>query len=308
MQVPCVDSFRDTHVFVILMGTMTAARLCANGLIPLLFVALPLALAQPAVVPAKPEPRMRIFAEPATIVQKLLSASEETRRIGFRQLGVRFESFSSRTPEVGEVRLFATNLDSDEHLERVLVYRIDPETIAMVFDWYDNAWWQVGTFSSRNSVKPLIELKPAVRSADNDVIVRVRGTGTGFTQTDLAIYRLAAGRLYRVFATVEEADYDTSGPSKAGAWYFERRKLTFPVSNDTGQHFLIVHHTKASDEIPNPPDGAPPCRPKSISCSVYRWNSNTFSFVRDQAAYSTYCHSSSREPRLNIMSDCGAEP
>lgn len=291
--------------------------MCAR-LIPLFFLSLTIAVAQRNVavrvqkdaadVAAKPEPRQRIFAEPATIVQKLLSTSEETRRIGFRQLGIRPESLRSRTAEVDDVRLFATNLDSDKDLERVLVYGTEPETTALVFDWNENGWWQVGAFSYWGySGDRLIELKPALDSTHNDVIVRMRSTGTGVARTELSIYRLAASRLYRVFRTLEEEDYDTSGPGKAGAWYFERRKLIFPVSNDAGQHFLIVHHTKATDQAATAPDRTPPCRPKSLSCSVYRWNSNTFSFVIDHAAHSTYCDSSAREPRSNIMSNCGSD-
>jgi hypothetical protein len=253
---------------------------CVNRLIPIVFLPLIVGVAQlhvgvqvpkdaPDRAAAKPEPRQRIFAEPSAIVQKLLSPSEETRRIGFRQLGIPPESLRSRTAQVDDVRLFATNLDSDDDLERVLVFTINPDTTALVFDRSGDGWWQVGAFSCWYCGDRLVEVQPSVAYTHNDLIVRVRGTGTGIVRTELTIYRLAAGRLYRVFRTIEEEDYDTSGPGTAGAWYFERRKLIFPASDNAGRRFLIVHHTKATDQPTTAPDRAPPCRPRSISCSVY---------------------------------------
>lgn len=229
---------------------------------------------------------MKIFVDPATIVPKVLSKNEETRRVGFRQLGIRFDLPSGGTPEVDDVRLFAANLDSDDELERVLVYRIGLDRVALIFDHDGNTWWRVGEFSDwKLEDHRLVEVRPAVGMHD-DVIVRQRSTGSGFSQIDLTIYRLLQGRLYAVFRTTEEEDYDTSGPGKAGNWYLERRNLEFPVEDDDRQRFLIVHHTKAKD------GGTA----RSLRCSVFRWDVSAYSFVLDPAAASTYCDQVKKRP------------
>jgi hypothetical protein len=72
-----------------------------------------------------------------------------------------------------------------------------------------------------------------------DIIVRERNGGTGVATTQLSIYRLHNGRLYRVFDTAEdEYRYIYGG----GATVTETRRVEFPESGSNGQRFLLIHH------------------------------------------------------------------
>ena len=57
-----------------------------RAIVLLIFPAI--AWAQTITLTALPEPRLRVYADPAAIARNLLSPSEETRRLGFRQMGV----------------------------------------------------------------------------------------------------------------------------------------------------------------------------------------------------------------------------
>lgn len=225
---------------------------------------------------AKPEARARISGDPERIYQAALKGAEE-------------------------VRLLAVNLDADEALERVLVRKRDPDEHAAVYDFDGKTWWRVGEFSSRDGTD-LVELKGSTLSSRNDLVVRVYGHGSGFYSTEISIYKMLGGRLYRVFRTIEENNYDTSGPGTKGEWHVERRNLIFPVRNEARGSMLIVHRTEAVD-----PDLDAPCRPRSVACSVYRWDYQEFRFLRDPEADAAHCDRKTRQPLGKHVAPCGPD-
>jgi hypothetical protein len=178
-----------------------------------------------------------------------------------------------------EVRLLAVNLDEDEALERVVVRRRDPDEYAAVYDFDGKAWWRVGEFSQ-------------------NILVREPGHGTGVMQTNLKIFRMREGRLYPVFRTIEQNDYDTGGPGTKGERHVERRNVIYTAQGDA----LIVHRTEAVD-----PDMDAPCRPRSVACSVYRWDRGEFRFLRDLEADAAHCDRKTRQPLGKHAAACGAD-
>ncbi|MEP7363781.1 MAG: hypothetical protein ABI972_11035 [Acidobacteriota bacterium] len=221
----------------------------------------------------RPEPRKRIAADPERILQTFLKNSDE-------------------------VRLIAANLDDDPELERVIVQKDHSGERAMVFDFDGKSWWQVGEFSNLDGNDP-IELKGATSSSPNDLFVRVYGHGSGFYSTELSIYKMLAGRLYRVFRTMEANNFDTAGPGTKGEWHVERRNVIAPVKDETRGSVLIVHRTDAID-----PDNDAPCRPRSVACSVYRWDREEFRFLRDLEADAAHCDVKTRQPLARNVTAC----
>lgn len=262
---------------------------------------------------AKPESRRKIFAEPTAILQKILSTSEERRRLGFRQLGIDPEKLRSRTAEVDDARLLAVNLDSDQDLEAILIYTIEPDTTGAVLDKASDGWWEVGRFSnwwhgSSLWADRLIELREIVSYGGRDIVVRTRNGGTGGAETDLAIYRLRAGRLYRTFHTTEQSEYDTSGPGVSGDWYVERHELLYPEPDSAGNRFLVVFHTRATLAPGPPSESRAPCAPKALACTVYRWHAEKFTFLRDEPSDSSYCDRRTKRPRASLVPGCASVP
>ncbi|MBN8730490.1 MAG: hypothetical protein J0L64_08125 [Acidobacteria bacterium] len=256
-----------------------------------------IAWAQTITPATRPEPRLRVYTDPAAIARYLLSPSEETRRLGFRQMGVTLNFPNNSVPDLVDVRLLATNLDDDQELERVLIYSFERRRLsaAHVFDFDGNAWWCVGEFDD-NEGSELIELKGATMAYHDDLVVRVGGHGTGVVKTQFSIYRLWAGRLYRIFQTTERHDYDTTFLTKPGPWRFERRLLYFPLRDETRGSVLVAHHTRLVETALDTLH-----RPLSLSCVVYRWDRSTLSFVRDSGADEDWCVPASREPQARVV-------
>lgn len=221
----------------------------------------------------KPERRTRIEGDPENLYREALKDADE-------------------------VRLFAVNLDEDDALERVLVSKRDPDEHASVYDFDGKSWWQVGEFFSGGG-SDLVELKGATNWSRTDLVVRVYGHGSGFFSTELSIYKMLGTRLYRVFRTTEADNYDTSGPGKAGEWHVERRNVIFPVRDEARGSVLIVHRTDAVD-----PDLDAPCRPRSVACSVYRWDRDEFRFLRDLEADARHCDKKTRQPLARNITAC----
>lgn len=246
----------------------------------------------------RPVPRMRVYADPAAIARNLLSPSEETRRLGYRQLGVSLNFPNNAVPEMKELRLLAANLDDDQELERVLVYSFERRRLsaAHVFDFDGKAWWCVGEFDDQEGSE-LIELKGATTYYHDDLVVRVNGHGTGFMSTELSIYRLWQGRLHRVFRTTERDAYDTTDLHKTGEWREDRRRLLFPVREESGGSLLIVHLTRMTQ-----PDPDKPRRTQSLSCIVYRWHGDALMFRADERSRDHWCDPATREPRAGAWS------
>lgn len=257
-----------------------------------------IAWAQTITPTARPESRMRVYADPAGIARNLLSPSEETRRLGFRQLGVTLNFPNNAVPNLVDVRLLATNLDDDQELERVLVYSFERRRLsaAHVFDFDGKSWWSVGEFDDVEGSE-LIELKGATKAYYDDLVVRVNGHGTGFMSTELTIYRLWQGRLYRIFRTMEREAYDTTDLHKSGEWRDDRRRLLFPLGDELGGSLLLAHHTRTTGFDP-----AALRRTQSLGCAVYRWHGDALTFRPDEGIRAHWCDTATRQPLARAWS------
>jgi len=87
---------------------------------------------------------------------------------------------------------------------------LPPQTQVMIFKKSDNKWWRVGTFSlwymwEEDKAEHMLELRNIIDLDHKDVIIRLTAGGTDIQkETELSIYRLYKGRLYRTFETTEE--------------------------------------------------------------------------------------------------------
>lgn len=234
---------------------------------------------------SKPEGRSRIGDDPRRIFQKLTSKSGAERRTAAQQLSWPTSEF----PEPFDARLLLVNLDTDDEQEVIFIVSGSPATtVALVFDRQREGWWQVGHFSywwhwDANQAERFIELREIVKYRRKDIIVRERNGGTGVATTQLSIYRLHNGRLYRVFDTAEDEYHYIYG---GGAPVTETRRIEFPEADSSGQRFLVVHH-RATRE-PDTPTKSNPITHKS-DCSAYRWDSSRFTFVLDDPAAGRLC-------------------
>ena len=160
----------------------------------------------PATPVSKPEARHRVLASPATIFNNLLNPS--TRRLAYQQLGANPNDFDP-SEHVDDVRLLMVNLDDDEELEAILIYTIRMHvTRAIVLDKGSDGWWQIGEFDAwwhwtPKYAEQLISLEEIVWPGRKDIVVRVTSGGTDVVRTDLSVYRVYRGKLYRVFTVAE---------------------------------------------------------------------------------------------------------
>jgi hypothetical protein len=185
----------------------------------------------PADPVSKPEPRHRAATSPLTIFTNLVSKTTETQRFALRQLGVRsgLDSLS-----VDDVRLELSNLDTDNDFEAILIYTIGRRlTSAAVFDKFRDAWWQVGAFDyswhwNSETAERLIGLREIVWPRRKDLVVRQESGGTGVVRTDLAVYRMYNGVLFRVFNINEGWHYAAVGQQDISA-YSEKHDVTFGI-------------------------------------------------------------------------------
>jgi hypothetical protein len=223
---------------------------------------------EPAAKPStKPEPRKRVSYDPRRIFQRIVDGSEP----GFTK--------------PFDARLLLVNLDSDEDQEVIFVLTGSPaSTIALIFDKQKEGWWQIGHFTyswhwDANQAEKLIELREIVGYGRKDIIVRERAGGTGVATTELSIYRLLDGRLYRVFNTEEDNLYAVYGTDVVVR---ETRRVEFPESR------LIVVHLSTTT-TPDNPTKANPVRTET-ACAAYRWHQGRFTFIRDAAAAKQFCN------------------
>lgn len=240
---------------------------------------------EPVASPAsKPQPRRFVGEHPITILSGLLSSSPERRKQALQQLGVA----SADATESIQASIRAVNLDSDPELEYVLILvpTFPPASTAYVFDKDERGWWIVGEFSygwhwDANEAERFLELREIVRRGRKDILVRDMEGGTGLQETDLSIYRIANGALYRIFETVEEREGWVVGTS---ATEYEHRMIDFPDPDEDGKVFLVSHYEKntvfSNHERPDR---------RSTSCAAYRWDAESFVFVVDSTAAKTKC-------------------
>ncbi len=239
-------------------------------------------LANPA---AKPEAHHRIQSDPLTLLRNLLGSSTDERRRAYRAL--RWDQDDETSPPA-DVRLYATNLDSDSDLEYILMIRGTSEAAAYVFDKDSEGWWQIGQFYCSwhcvaDQAERLIELREIVWYGRKDIIVREQGGGTGLAETTLSIYRMYDGRLYHIFQTVEDR-YDA--PIGGSGTVTQHRQFEFPESDPNSGKFLVVHYRKLSE--PDTGNGNGKVR-ETHSCTVYRWDAARFTFAEDVAAVNKLC-------------------
>jgi len=137
-----------------------------------------------------------------------------------------------------------------------------------------------------------------VSSSRKDIIVRVVGGGSGLETTELAVYRILQGRLYRVFQTIERTNYGTAGPGYAGGWHSEQRQFFFPERPPGQEPLMVLHHTKTACGTDRE------TRRTGSSCSVYVWRSARFTFERDPQSEPNYCDAKTRSPRVELATGC----
>lgn len=253
-----------------------------------------MAAPRPAV---KPEPRSAIPAAPLTIARNLLSPSPTARAAGARQLGL-----PDPIAPVRDLRLFFVNLDEDEELEAILQVAFGGswDALILVLDQAGGRWFRVGEFTNPSPHgSPEIELKEVVQHGALDILLRLHPSGTDIAVwTELSIYRMLRGRLYRVFGVTEETEARAMGPATAGPWINTRETVYYPEREEGQPVRIVVHRTEAvlGDDIPLTGGGVA-ARSKPAGCAVWRWDQATFRFVRDQAAAARYCDSRTRRPR-----------
>jgi hypothetical protein len=235
---------------------------------------------------SKPEPRKRIADDPRRIFQRLISKTAADRQSAAKQLGWDSAEFS----QPDDARLFLTNLDSDEEQEVIIVYSFSgspPGTVALVFDRQKDGWMQVGSFGywwhwDSNQAEKLIELREIVSYRRKDILVRTRNGGTGVAETELAIFRMHDGKLYRVFRAVEDS-YNTF----SGSIVEDERAITYPgeYSSDS---YIVVRHTRTKRPLEEDSKRSVRPRPR-VSCTAFRWTPQRFTFLADKDASARFC-------------------
>jgi hypothetical protein len=217
------------------------------------------------------EPHNRSIADPNTIFHNLLSPSEHGRQLALQQLSVGATEFEGHAPEVTDARLIWTNLDKNHELEAVVMYTDSRRaTHAFVFAKQQNEWWQIGNFHYRwhwnsESAEHFVEFREIVWPGRKDLIVREASGGTDVVQTELRIYRMYGGLLYRVFTILEEKDVNA---------YLESNRLSYYDSDAAEPPSIVVRHVKIAhhaDDAEGPADVA--------TCSGYAWDAGKFAFL-----------------------------
>ena len=232
---------------------------------------------------SKPLPRRRIAVDPITLYRGVLSPLPEERKRAYEHLGVAFADGSQPV----DARLYAVNLDADAGLEYMLIASGFPaSTIAVVFAKDGEGWWMVGQFSywwhwSANEAERFIELREIVWPGRKEIIVREQGGGTGFAETNLSIYRLHKGYLYRIFQTTEDAFHYVYG---GGRSEYEHRDLEYLERDNSDRVFVVVRYEKRTEF-----DQHSRRTQKARSCSVFRWDGASFSLGEDMAASAEFC-------------------
>ncbi len=239
---------------------------------------------------SRPEPRHRVTSSPLKIFTDLSSALPEARRSACRQLGL---GDSPESPEVDDVRLRMLNLDADDDLEAILVVTVGKRlTRAVVFDKAKDGWWQVGAFDyswiwTSDTAEHLIEVKEIVWPGRKELIVRQESGGTGVVRTDLAIYRMYSGELYRVFDVNESWQYAAMGQPNVTA-YLEQHEISFHdqyAAYHQGRPSILVRHTKTA----YPTDSSAQPSVQNLGCVAYAWDARRFEFLSDSAATARLC-------------------
>src|SRR5207244_1152175 len=119
-------------------------------------------------------------------------------------------------------------------------------TTALVFDKSKDGWWQVGAFDyswhwNSHTAERLIGLREFVSSRRKDLVVRQESGGTGVVRTDLAVYRMHNGALYRVFNINESWEYDAIGQPGVSV-YLEKHGVSFYDEDTAGRPSIMVRH------------------------------------------------------------------
>jgi hypothetical protein len=247
----------------------------------------------PSVPVSKPEPRRRLQSDPVTIFQNVLSSSKTDRGRAYQDLGLGKDG-PDEAPQPRDARLYAVNLDAGSDLEYVFAMSSWPVgSVAYVFAKDAEAWWEVGKFGYRwhwnsDQAERFIELREIVSYGRKDIIVREQNGGTGFAVTDLSIYRMHEGRLYRIFHTTEDAFHYVYG---GGETVFEERKIEYPEPGPVGGKFLVVRYRGRTE--PDKPDGKSRTR-HTQSCSAYWWDAAHFVFVEQKSAAGKLCTGNGR--------------
>lgn len=236
---------------------------------------------------SEPERRHRVPESPMTIFTNLSSKATERRRLAYRQLGI---DSSLESLDVDDVRLEMVNLDADDDAEAILIYTIGRRlTSAVVFDRSKDGWWQVGAFDyswawNSDSAERLIGLKEIVWPRRKDLVVQQQSGGTGVMRTDVAVYRMYNGALYRVFNTTESWEYDAVGQPRISA-YLEKRDVTFYDEDTAGRPSIRVQYTKTA----YPAEASAKPKTEALSCAGYAWDAVRFEFLPEPAITRKLC-------------------
>ncbi len=134
-----------------------------------------------------------------------------------------------------------------------------------------------------------IALKATVHYRRKDLLVRSHsGGGGGLPQTELTLYRLYKGCLYRVLRAIEES----WGLARIG-----RTAVIFPEEYTGEEKYLVFAKSRwmCSD-----PDKAATCRTRALSCTVHKWDPKQFTFGIDSATLNRFCNSRTHMPHAAV--------
>jgi hypothetical protein len=242
----------------------------------------------PVVKPiADPEPRKRITGDPVQIFRNAIASSEADRKLAAHALDM--DVLAEYPPS--DARLLLVNLDADDEREIIYLLSESTGTVALIFDHQADGWWEVGRFGYRwhwdpNKAERFVELREILPYGGKDILVRDMSGGTGASGTQLSIYRLLNGRLYRIFETEEESWGYVYGAAKTVS---QRSIIDYPTDDTKGERFLVVRRVERTE--PDEPTKAYPVT-ENTSCSPFRWNADRFAFVRDETGGRRLCRSS----------------
>ncbi|MCC6539661.1 MAG: hypothetical protein IT162_19080 [Bryobacterales bacterium] len=241
---------------------------------------------------AKPEPVRRVAAAPLRICQLLLSTSPAERLRGYGLLGVQLDH-DMGAPDVS---YRSVNLDADPDPESILVVSDGRTSSAYIFDAQSGGGWSiVGEFDYSwhwiaSQAERFLTLQPLV-SDGMDILIRIEEGGTNVRHTDLSIYHLLNGRLYRTFQMEEANAYDTFDTN-----VFVDERAEIEVDDEQRPLVLIVRRRS---------DTKPKLGPEEITtkrtCAAWRWNPAQFRFVAEPAAAArALCTVPARVPRARL--------
>jgi hypothetical protein len=251
---------------------------------------------QPAASPARrPEPRVRVMEDPMVLFQNLIGSSSANRRRALLDLGWKEEAKFAEDPNViGDARFYRVHLDDDPEMEAVLKLQVGRDgTRLLIFKRSEGQWWRIGDFLlwymwTANDADRMLELRNIVDFDHQDIIIRLTAGGSDIQkETELNMYRLYKGRLYRTFETTEEFALRRFSEPGAEMIEDERNDIYYPEPEQGKDAYFVVRRSKQT--MPSSEWGILERPRKIVDCVPYRWDPIKYLFVADRSASSNFC-------------------